>query len=116
MPGHGQVSGPVESGKRDPARDDALGDGKDPTPAGGDGASGDASSEESGYRRDDYWRKSQQELPADAESEPAHGQSFETPEERAKADDGPADDGAGPGDDDSGRTDDEPEHSPPHAG
>ena len=89
-----------------------LGDGKDPTPAGGDGAS----SEQSGYRRDDYWRQAQQDLPADAESEPAHGQDFETPEERARAGDddvpGRGDEGAG---DDSERTDDTPEHVPPHA-
>ena len=106
MPGHGQVS---------PSK---RGDGVDPTPAGNDGSAG-ASSDESGYRRDDYWRKSQQGLPADAESEPAHGQSFETPEERAKAEDeAPSNrDDAKRGDgDDSGRTDDAPAATPPHAG
>ena len=98
------------TGSRPPGDDG--GDGKDPTPAGDDGAASDAS----GYRRDDYWRQAQEGLPADAESEPAHGQDFETPAERARTgDDGaPGTDGAGSGDD-SGRTDDTPEHSPPHA-
>ena len=92
----------------DTARD--LGDGKDPTPAGGDGAS----SEQSGYRRDDYWRKSQEGLPADVEPEPAHGQDFETPEERARS--GPDDgDGADDPGDDSGRTAQTPQATPPHA-
>ena len=104
MPGHGQVSGPKPPG-----------DGKDPTPA--DDATG-ASSDESGYRRDDYWRKSQQGLSADAESEPEHGQSFESPEERARS--GHRVPGKGTEDhpgDDSPRSGEAPiEHDPPHAG
>ena len=106
MPGHGQVSEPKGEG-----------DGPDPTPAGGDGPAGDAPSESSGYRRDDYWRKAQQGLPADAEPEPAHGQDFEPVEERAGADrEAPAgdDDPSGAGDD-SARSDETPAHVPPHA-
>ena len=108
--------GGVPDPDTDTARD--LGDGKDPVPAGDDGAS----SEQSGYRRDDYWRKVQEGLPADVEPESAHGQDFETPRERARSGPGAADgdtgggtDGADDSGDDSGRTADPPQATPPHA-
>ena len=91
------------------------GDGKDPARAGGGGPADGASSDESGYRRDDYWRKAQEDLPADVESEPAHGQSFETPEERAEAE---RERGAEAGESAAEGADggaDAPEHEPPHA-
>ena len=103
MPGGGP-------GERPPGED--VGDGKDPTEAGGDGAASD----ESGYRRDDYWRQAQEGLAPDAESEPAHGQAFETPEERARTGDvGAPGAGEGGSGDDSGRTNDAPASEPPHA-
>lgn len=67
-----------------------TGAGEEPSPSG-------PSAGESGYRRDDYWRQLQQDLPPDTPSEPDNGNVFETPQQRAGRDDdensGAADEG-----------------------
>ncbi len=90
------------------------GDGKKPVKAGTDGASSDAS----GYRRDDYWRQEQEGLAPDAESNPAHGHDYDEVAERQGTPDAEAYQGDdGPDRDDSTRTDTRRESGkPPHAG
>lgn len=111
----GQADPGDRGGETDTTRD--AGDGKKPVEAGTDGAS----SEASGYRRDDYWRKEQEGLPADVGARPAHGQDYQSPEERGTGDDAgayrPDGEGSDAGDDDSARTGEKPRESgkPPHA-
>jgi len=59
-----------------------------------------AGADESGYRRDDYWREEAREgTEPDEVPEPPQGYSFETAEQKAKADagDGGGNDGDGKG-------------------
>ena len=59
--------------------------GKEGSPA-GEANVGGSETEESGYRRDDYWREeSRDDVEPGTESEPDDGFAFESPEERERA-------------------------------
>ena len=79
---------PGPSGKSDPSGTDSEeGAGKEGSPAGEARVDG-AGAEESGYRRDDYWRQQERDSAApDEVPEPEQGYAFESPEEKARSGD-----------------------------
>lgn len=55
-----------------------------PGPAPTDKDGGGARPDESGYRRDDYWRQQQEDLPADAGTDDGVARDFEPVDERVE--------------------------------